>query len=136
MTIGLQYDATFEPPAPVISVRISGPDGNDAVLLPMLVDTGADCTIVPARLVAGLALPTTSVVSVTGLGGAKVRATVHAAMIELGPICILAEVLAITDEPILGRDVLNQLVLELDGPKRRISVRSAGKRRATRRKAK
>lgn len=134
MKVELAYDAAYEPPAPVLSVRISGPSGSDAVLLPMLVDTGADCTLVPPHVVSALSLPSTGVVSVTGLGGAKVRATVHAATLELGAASVLCEVMALADEPILGRDVLNRLVLELDGPALQISVRSPAKRRVTRRR--
>lgn len=128
MKLDLDYDTGFEPPAPVIAVRVSAPDSVDAILLPMLVDTGADCTIVPAAIVQALELPATDVVAVTGLGGAKLRATAHAALLNLGPAEVIAEVMAVEDEPILGRDVLNQLLLQLDGPARRGSVRSPGRR--------
>lgn len=97
----------------------------------MLVDTGADCTLVPASLVRQLKLPQIDVVGLTGIGGARRRSTVHAAAIEVGELRLVARVVAFTDEAILGRDVLNDAVARLDGPGLTISItgRSRGKRR-------
>ncbi|HEY0480606.1 MAG TPA: retroviral-like aspartic protease family protein [Kofleriaceae bacterium] len=91
-------------------------------MLPMLVDTGADCTLVPLPIVRQLGLPEVDVVGVTGVGGARQRATVHAASIEVGGLRLLARVVALVDEPILGRDVLNQAVVTPDGPGLTVSV--------------
>jgi predicted aspartyl protease len=115
----------------VVPVRISRPLGEEAVLLAMLVDTGADCTLVPAPIVRQLGLPQIDVIGVTGVGGARRRSTVHAAAIELGGLRLVAGVVAFTGEAILGRDVLNQAVVTLDGPGLAISVtdRSPMKRR-------
>jgi predicted aspartyl protease len=110
------YDASLDPPAPVLPVRISGPIGEEAVMLPMLVDSGADCTLVPASIVRRLGLPQIDVIGLTGVGGARSRATVHAASVELGGLRWLVRVVAFADEAILGRDVLNQAVVTLDGP--------------------
>jgi predicted aspartyl protease len=111
------YDASLAPPAPVVPVRVAGPLGEDAVMLAMLVDTGADCTLVPAPIVRRLGLPQIDSIHVTGVGGARRRATVHAAAVELGGLRVLARVVAFADEAILGRDVLNQAVVTLDGPR-------------------
>jgi len=131
VTARLAYDASLDPPAPVVPVRISGPTGEDAVLLPMLVDTGADCTLIPASIVRRLGLPRIDVIGVSGVGGGKVRATVHAASVELGGVRVVARIVAFADEAILGRDVLNQTVVRLDGPGLAMSIggRSARRRR-------
>lgn len=131
MNARFAYAASLEPPAPVVPVRISGPIGEDAVMLPMLVDTGADCTLVPASMIRQLGLPAIDTIVLTGVGGARRRATVHAAAIELGGLRLLARVVAFADEAILGRDILNQVVVTLDGPGVTISVtsRSRTKRR-------
>jgi predicted aspartyl protease len=127
------YDASLDPPAPMIPVRISGPVGEDAVLLPMLVDTGADCTLVPAPIVRRLGLPRIDVIGVSGVGGGTGRATVHAACVEFAGVRVVARIVAFAEEAILGRDVLNQTVLMLDGPGLAMSVDSrATKRRRPR----
>jgi predicted aspartyl protease len=97
----------------------------------MLVDTGADCTLVPVSLVRQLRLPRIDVIGLTGIGGTRLRSTVHAAAIEVGELSLIARVVAFTDEAILGRDVLNEAIARLDGPGLTISItgRSRGKRR-------
>lgn len=76
-------------------------------MLPMLVDTGADATLVPARIVRRLGLPPVDVVAVSGVDGLKQRATVHLASVELAELRVEARIIAFADEAILGRDVLN-----------------------------
>jgi len=133
MTVRFAYDTSEDPPAPVVPVRISGPVGDEAVMLPMLIDTGADCTLVPASLIRQLGLPQIDVIGLTGVGDARRRATVHAASVELGGLHVLARVVAFVDEAILGRDVLNQAVVTLDGPGLAISVAGRARRRRRRR---
>lgn len=132
MTEHFAYDASLDPPAPVVPVRISGPVGDEAVMLPMLVDTGADCTLVPALIVRRLGLPQIDVIGVTGVGGARKHATVHAASVELSGLRVLARIVAFADEAILGRDILNQAVVTLDGPGLAVSI--AGRARTRRRR--
>lgn len=126
------YDASLDPPAPVVPVRISRPVGEEAVMLTMLVDTGADCTLVPIAVVRQLGLPQIDIIGLTGIGGAKQRTTVHAAAVEFGDLRVLARVVAFVDEAILGRDVLNQALVMLDGPGLAISM--TGRPRAKRRR--
>ena len=101
-------------------------------MLPMLIDTGADCTLVPTPIVRQLGLPQIDVIGLTGVGGAKRRATVHAASIEFGGVRLLARVVAFPEEAILGRDVLNQAVVMLDGPGLTISVKGRARTRRPR----
>jgi predicted aspartyl protease len=128
----LPYDPSLDPPAPVVPVRISGPTGEEAVMLPMLVDTGADCTLVPTSIARRLELPRIDVIGLTGGGGARSRATVHAASIELGGLRLLARIVAFVDEAILGRDVLNRAVVTLDGPGLVLSVAARSRLRPRR----
>ncbi|HTL36006.1 MAG TPA: aspartyl protease family protein [Kofleriaceae bacterium] len=123
------YDAGFEPAAPVIPVRVARPHGGeDGIALPMLVDTGADCTLIPIEVVRRLRLPVVDVVTVTALGGAKVVADVHAAAIDAGGGATVMRIVALANEAILGRDALANLVVVLDGPARRLSVRGGPRR--------
>lgn len=136
MTTRFAYDQRLDPPAPVVPVRVVGRVGEGAVMLPMLVDTGADATLVPARIVHRLGLPAVDVVAVSGVDGLKQRATVHLAWVELAELRVKARIIAFADEAILGRDVLNHGLVTLDGPGLTISVQpAAGKRRRARKRA-
>jgi hypothetical protein len=57
---------------------------------------------------------------------------VHAASVELAGLRVLARIVAFADEAILGRDILNQVVVTLDGPGLAVSV--AARSRTRRRK--
>jgi predicted aspartyl protease len=116
VTLRFAYDAELDPPAPVVPVRVGQPAGGDSVMVPMLVDTSADCTLIPTSIVERLGLPLVDVIGVTGVGGATTRAAVHAAVLELGALQVVARVVAFASEAILGRDVLNQVCMTLDGP--------------------
>jgi predicted aspartyl protease len=129
MTIRFAYDKHLDPPAPVVPVRVAGRVSEHAVMLPMLVDTGADATLVPARIVHRLGLPLVDVVAVSGVDGLKQRATVHLASVELAELRVNARIIAFADEAILGRDVLNQSIVTLDGPGLTISVQPAARKR-------
>jgi predicted aspartyl protease len=99
------------------------------MLLPMLVDSGADCTLVPAATVRQLGLPLIDTIGLVGVGGTYRRATVHAAVVELGDLRVIARVVAFLDEAILGRDIMNQAVVVLDGPRLETCVKRQAVRR-------
>ena len=52
------YDATrFDPPAPLSGVNLRNPEaGTSLANVPMLMDTGADVTLIPENIVAQLGL--------------------------------------------------------------------------------
>lgn len=129
MTTRFAYDRRLAPPAPVVPARVVGRGSEDAVMLPMLVDTGADATLVPAQIVHRLGLPPVDVVAVSGVDGLKQRATVHLASVEVGELRVSARIVAYADEAILGRDVLNQGIVTLDGPGLTISLQLAARKR-------
>jgi predicted aspartyl protease len=117
------FDRGFDPPAPVLTVRIAGAgDAEAGVVLRMLVDTGADCSLIPMRVARALRLPLVSRVHIQGVAGAQHQAGVHAARVQIGTFERLSRLVAFGDECLLGRDLLNQLVLRIDGPKQAISV--------------
>jgi hypothetical protein len=89
--------------------------------------------LVPVRIVQHLGLPRVDVIALTGVGGARRHATVHAAAVDFGGQRLVARIVAFAEEAILGRDLINQAVLVLDGPALAISVRRRSQPRRARR---
>ena len=116
-----QYDtALFEPPAPLAFVALRNPDKGSAISdVPMLLDTGADVSLIPKTVLNVLDLPVTQdrlyeLISFDGN-------TSYAPVVQIELIfcnrTFRGQFLVI-DQPngILGRNVLNSLSLFLDGP--------------------
>lgn len=116
MKVQVTYDLQRNPPAPVLPMRIGRPGADPAVLLVALVDTGADATVIPSALARRLDLPMVADVAVAGPGGFSQRAGVHSAMVEVGGLQWPVRVLAVGNEPLVGRDLLNEWVATLRGP--------------------
>jgi clan AA aspartic protease len=117
------FDPSFQPPAPVLPIGIGSIDaGSPTTMVRMLVDTGADCTLIPARLARLLRLPIVDKVEVRGVGAQAIQVSVHAARVLIAGTRIVARLIAFEDEALLGRDLLNRLSLEIDGPGGWLSV--------------
>jgi predicted aspartyl protease len=117
------YDQSQDPPGPRLPVLFAAPGNEGAVLVSSLVDTGAECTLVPAEIARRLHLPLVDRLVVEGLGGAARRAPVHAALVHFAGLRFLTRVIAFDREAIVGRDLLNRVSLLLDGPRQIVSVR-------------
>jgi predicted aspartyl protease len=116
------YDAThFQPPAPVAEVSLRHPQSGAVVAnVPMLIDTGADITLLPQSFVdqLGVSALANQRYEVMGFDGQRS----FAAVVELDMIFLnkayRGRYLLINDNHgILGRDVLNHVSVLLDGPK-------------------
>jgi predicted aspartyl protease len=94
------------------------------MVVTMLVDTGADGSVLPRGIVEKLGLVPAGDIRVAGVSGALVVVSAYRCVIVVDGQPIEARVVAVGEEAILGRDVLEHLVVELDGPRRR--VRASG----------
>ena len=129
------YSADCEPSCPVLPLRVALPLGGAGVGLVAVVDTGADMTLIPEPVARILGLPVISQIRVAGVTGTAEGADVFAAAIELAGKNLLVEVVAFGEETIVGRDLLNRLVLRLDGPGKLLDIRAARTLRRRRKRA-
>jgi hypothetical protein len=118
------YDSSMSPPAPVAEVDVWVSDGAAPISVPMLLDSGSDVTIVPllAAQRAGASIQPYAVPLRTYSGELVYRDRARLA-VRLLRYTFRGDYL-IDDVPvgILGRNVMNSLVLTLDGPRLSWSV--------------
>lgn len=110
----------FTPPAPIARVRLRNPvSGNVAMDVPMLLDSGADVTLLPQPVIErlGIVIPETKGYELAGFDGSKSIARSVKADLHLPPWTFKGQFLVIDQTSgVIGRDILNNLVLVLDGP--------------------
>lgn len=117
----------INPPAPFVHVTIERPVSDaTTVEIPAQIDSAADITVIPWRLVEELQLVQFGEQSVGGFGGYTLELPTFLIQIGLrGQPRRPVKVLASRDESfaLLGRDVLNHHQLVLDGPNLVLEVR-------------
>ena len=113
------YDATYSPAAPVLSIRLAAPSEPPQVgPLSAVVDTGADGTLIPTHFLEHVeAIDVGDAVIHSALGEAR---EIHLYEVDLYvDALLLPGVVVVGDdqgnEILLGRNVLNKLILLLDG---------------------
>ena len=117
MSATFRYDPRFDPPAPVVAVAVSAPGAAAwRVVVPALIDSGADCTVLPESVVAAARLPQVGWLHLAGFGSSAIRVPRHLAFLQVGRRAASAQVGACGEEALLGRDWLNHWRVELDGP--------------------
>jgi predicted aspartyl protease len=115
-----RYDVDgFDPPAPTARVTLRGPDGSALSDVMLLIDTGADVTLLPRESVErlGVAFDPALRHELVGFDGS--RSSVQAVDLDVLFLnkAFRGRYLLIDDSRgILGRDVLNALKLLFDGP--------------------
>jgi predicted aspartyl protease len=88
--------------------------------LPAIVDTGADVTMLPLNLLTSLGEGSIGLAYLRSAWGARTSVQLFIVDLQVEAIVLPGITVAATEqttEAILGRDVLNRLVLVLDGPR-------------------
>jgi hypothetical protein len=114
------YDAArFDPPAPLALVTIK----SDRVTIhdvPMLLDTGADVSLLHRAQAASLLSPDAKQYELEGFDGTKVSSPAVTTELQFLGKSFRGQFLRIDAwHGVLGRNILNNLSLLLDGPSRR-----------------
>ena len=115
------YDSTnFRPPAPIALVTLRLPArGTSVSNVPMLLDTGADVSLVPRGAFSGAASVSAANVQyeLEAFDGTRTVSTaVELEMQLVGKLFRGQFLLVDGDYGIIGRNILNNISLHLDGP--------------------
>lgn len=122
MSERFDYDISRDPPAPILPLLVGRPNLSPTISLVALVDTGADATVIPQSVAKRLGLPVIGSVLVRGVGGAARQAPLYSAVVELAGTKDHVEVLALGEETLVGRDLLNRWTVTLRGPQQQSEV--------------
>jgi hypothetical protein len=117
--IRYRYAQHLEPPAPFVNVSLIAPTTTSLANLPAQIDSAADRTVLPGRVVRTLGLVEDGRLLFQGFGGEAVELPVFLVDVQvhdrqtISVRAVLGE-----NEPciLLGRDVLNAFRFLLDGP--------------------
>ena len=125
-----QYELTrFTPPAPVAYVTLRNPQNGQTVKdVPMLLDSGADVTLLPYGVVQqlGLSLVSETHYELTGFADNSATSPVVALEMSLEGKTFRGQFLLIEhDWGIIGRNILNTQALTLDGPRLTWTLRTS-----------
>ena len=122
MPLQQPYDRIhYDPPAPVVDIIVkprpasSWPVGEN---VRALLDSGADATMLPESLLARIGAIRIDRRRSRGVYGQARMVSVYLVDIQIGRLVvplIRAIGLSDNDEPLIGRDVLNHLIVTLDG---------------------
>lgn len=120
------YDAVgFSPPAPTAMVTLYDPStGASLPGVLILLDIGSDVTLVPRAAIErlGIALETDPSIELIGFDGTRSVAPFATVLVILLRRAYRGRYMVVDGEPgILGRDILNQLAVLFDGPRRQWS---------------
>lgn len=112
------YDNSYHPAMPVVAIQVANLEKpNESVTLLALVDSGADATFIPAKHLRNLRIKSVRKARVRGIKGESYPVEMYMVKLTIGT-CEFFGVRVIGDEQgeiILGRNVLNEAVLILNG---------------------
>ncbi len=118
------YSRDFSPPAPMLPLVVRSPGGTEVRHIEGKIDTGADVCALPDSVIADLDLPPVRSVRAAGFGGVLQEALLFHVDLEVaGRRSKHVEALS-TRRPyaIIGRNILRQFAIKLDGPKNTLSI--------------
>lgn len=120
------YQRLVQPPAPFINVALQNPASGEMMRkVAAQVDSGADRTVLPEKVVQALKLPQVGQIQIGGLGGAIHVLYSFAVLLGLHDLALQRlEIVANAEEEwiLLGRDVLNNHRIVLDGPQLALEI--------------
>ncbi len=120
------YSNAYRPPAPALDVEIAHPGVSETpVTVIAKIDTGADITTIPEKILLQLQVPPCREVLAISYNGEEARQRTYLVHLTVaGTVYAYQEVMATSgDQFLMGRDILNRWVVTLDGPNGRLDVK-------------
>ncbi|MFZ5821678.1 MAG: hypothetical protein ACOYYJ_17410 [Chloroflexota bacterium] len=122
--MSIPYDTSYIPPAPILNLQLAGPgDASEDKTVAGILDTGSDGTLVPIRYLEAVEAIGVGEAVLHGVLGETRNVQMFEVDIHIEGV-ILPNVIVVGDdfgdEVVIGRNVLNGLILLLDG-KRQIT---------------
>lgn len=117
--LSFDYDQGYDPSAPFIEISIDGYNpAHDPMTVTAFVDSGADGTMLPVDMLEAIDAEYVGTVILRGTAGGRKRLDRFMVRVRIGSHLIHAVKVAASlrgSEPIIGRDILNHLVVTLNG---------------------
>lgn len=114
------YNSRYYPPMPAVEVALGAPEADFSLgPLSSVIDTGADITIVPKEYLVRLGAPVVASGYLRSPWGERQRVKIYEVNVRVGEHDLYQVEVASElggHEILLGRNVLNHLNLQLDGP--------------------
>lgn len=115
-----KYDETYIPAFPVVATEMDGYSStHERLTVTALVDSGADGTLIPLDLLQAVGASYEDTVQMTGITGGTQIVDRYTVALHIGTHVVRAVhavAVAPEGEAVIGRDVLNELILTLNGP--------------------
>lgn len=118
MNLSFDYDRQYSPAFPVLEMRVTGSDPKLGREIIGLIDSGSDATQLPLDILRSVGARRIDRRWVRDLSGVRYGVAVYAVQLQIGAVVMTAfEVIGREgiDEVIVGRDVLNQFIVTLNG---------------------
>jgi hypothetical protein len=120
MSVRFALSMHKNPPIPVVPVDLVTLDGSASVAgITGIVDTAADCTVIPVSFLLQLKLRPIGQLRVQGFGTATFQVDIYRLRVVIPNVCdIPVDAIEHANERfiLLGRDVLRHLTFTIDGP--------------------
>lgn len=102
---------------PMIELGIGVERDPIAVTLPAIIDSGADATLVPVRYLHQIGATPSRTKWLRGVTGKRVEVEIYSVILHIGEHRLYVPVVGdeFGNEAIVGRDVLNQFIVTLNG---------------------
>ncbi len=119
------YSNQYEPAMPVLELQLGSDKYGESMVLEALVDSGADATLIPKNYLMQLGAKLVEERWLRGVTGVPQLVPLYTVYLQIGQFgCYTSAVGILGAEAIVGRDVLNQFVMTLDGLSQTVIIES------------